>query len=85
MSDFCVVNLIVGDDGKKDFPNENILDIELRAWKMYFDGVVNQYGNGIGLLLITPNRSHVSLAVKLNFEVTNNMVEYEAQLEPSNL
>ena len=28
-------------DGRKDFPNYDILDIELRAWKMYFDGVVN--------------------------------------------
>jgi len=54
------------------------LDIELRAWKMYFDGVVNQYGNGIGVLLITPDGSHVPLASKLNFEVTNNMAKYEA-------
>jgi len=45
---------------------------------MYFDGIVNQYENGIGVLLITPNGSHVPLAVKLNFEVTNNMEEYEA-------
>ena len=40
------------------------MDIKLRAWKMYFDGAMNQ--------------SHVPLAVKLNFEATNNMVEYEA-------
>ena len=43
---------------------------------MYFDRVVNQYGNGIVVLLITPNG--VPLAVKLNFEVTNNMARYEA-------
>ena len=52
--DFCAENLIEGDDGKEDFPNENILDIKLGVWKMYFDGVMNQYGNGIGVLLITP-------------------------------
>jgi len=45
---------------------------------MYFDGVVNQYRNGIGVLLITLDGSHVPLAVKLNFKATNNMVEYEA-------
>ena len=45
---------------------------------MYFDGAVNQYGNGIGLLLITLNRSYIPLAVKLNFEATNNMIEYYA-------
>ena len=47
---------------------------------MYFDGPMNQYGNGIGVLLITLDGSHIPLAVKLNFEVTNNMVEYEAYI-----
>ena len=54
------------------------MDIKLGAWKMFFDGAVNQYGNGIGVLLITPEGSHIPLAVKLNFEATNNMAEYEA-------
>ena len=69
---------IEGDDGNKDFPDDDILDIELGAWKMYFDEATNQYGNGIEVLLITPDGSHVPLAVKLNFKVTNNMAEYEA-------
>ena len=47
---------------------------------MYFDGAVNQYGNGIGVLLITPNGLHVPLAIKLNFEVTNNMAKYKAYI-----
>ena len=54
VSDFCAENPVEGEDGKEDFLNEDILDIELGAWKMYFDGAVNQYGNGIGVLLITP-------------------------------
>ena len=33
--------------------------------------------NGIRVLLITPNGSHVPLAIKLNFEATNNIAEYE--------
>ena len=45
---------------------------------MYFNGVVNQYGNGIKVLLITLEGSHIPLAVKLNFEVTNKMAKYEA-------
>ena len=45
---------------------------------MYFDGAVNQYGNEIGILLITPKGSHIPLAIKINFEATNNIVEYEA-------
>ena len=54
------------------------MDIELRAWKIFFDVVVNQYRKGIGVLLITLEGSHKLLAVKLNFEATNNIVEYEA-------
>ena len=78
--DFCVENPIEGEDGKEDFSDEDILDVELGIWKMYFDGVVNQYGNGIGILLITPKGSHIHLAIKLNFEAANNMAEYEAYI-----
>ena len=60
---------------KKTF---QIRTFELGAWKMYFDRAINQYGNGIGILLITPERSHIPLAIKLNFEATNKMAEYEA-------
>ena len=34
-------NPIVGDDGKEDFLDEDILDIKLGAWKMYFDEAMN--------------------------------------------
>ena len=78
MSDFCVENHVKGEDGKENFPNEDILDVELGTWKMYFDGAVNQYGNGIEILLITPEGSQIPLAIELNFEVTNNMIEYDA-------
>ena len=80
MSDFCAKNPIKGEDGREEFPNEDILDIELGAWKKYFDGVVNQYGNGIVILLITPDGSHIPLAVTLNFEITNNMAKYKAYI-----
>ena len=53
MSDFCAENRIEGEDGGEDFPDKVILDIELKAWKMYFDEAMNQYGNGIGVLFIT--------------------------------
>ena len=75
--DFCSENPIEGENGKEDFPDEYILDVELRIWKMYFDEAANQYRNGIGVLLITPEGSHIPLAIKLNFEATNNMTEYE--------
>ena len=81
MSDFCAENPIEGEDGTKDFPYEDILYVELRTWKMYFDGAINQYGNRIGILLITPEGSHIPLAIKLNFEATNSMAKYEACID----
>ena len=42
------------------------MDVELVAWKMYFEAI-NQY----------ENRIRTRLAIKLNFEATNNMAEYE--------
>ena len=78
VSDFYAENPIEGENGKEDFPDEDILNVELGAYKMYFDGAVNQYGNGIGILLITLEGSHIPLAIKLNFEVTNNLANYKA-------
>ena len=45
---------------------------------LYFDGAANQKGFRIDVLLISPEGSHIPLAFKLNFEVTNNQSEYEA-------
>ena len=78
VSDFCAKNPIEGKDGNEDFLDEDILDVELGTWKIYFYRVVKKYGNEIGILLITPEGSHIPLVIKLNFEATNNLVEYEA-------
>ena len=77
MSKFCAENPIEEEDDKEDFLDEDILNVELEAWKMYFDGAVNQYRNGIRILLITLEGSHIPSVTKLNFELTNNMAEYE--------
>ena len=78
VSNFFAKNLVEGEDGKENFLDEDILDVELGAWRLYFDGAVNQYGNGIKILLTTPKGSHIPLAIKLNFEENNNMAEYKA-------
>jgi len=45
---------------------------------MYFDGTVNIHGSGIGTVIISPTSKQYPMAVKLNFECTNNVAEYEA-------
>ncbi|XP_058189346.1 uncharacterized protein LOC131306932 [Rhododendron vialii] len=68
-------------DGPEDsdfvFPDEEVLTVVEDVWTLYFDGAANQKGYGIGVLLITPDGSHIPLAFKLNFDVTNNQAEYE--------
>ncbi|XP_077224177.1 uncharacterized protein LOC143857604 [Tasmannia lanceolata] len=67
---------------RTDFPDEQIMTMEEESyeprWTLYFDGASNQKGQGVGALLISPRNEHIPLAVKLQFECTNNMAEYEA-------
>ncbi|XP_074315648.1 uncharacterized protein LOC141651853 [Silene latifolia] len=62
------------------FPDEDILQTDVDSWDLYFDGASNLRGFGIGVLLISPEGEHTPIAVKLDFEVTNNAAEYEACL-----
>ena len=45
---------------------------------MYFDGASNALGRGVGAILISPEGNHCPFTVKLSFECTNNVAEYEA-------
>lgn len=49
-------------------------------WKMYFDGACNWNGNGIGILLISPDQIHSPLSFCLVYPYTNNIAEYEARI-----
>ena len=61
-----------------DFPNEDIMGIEVESWKMYFDRATNQNGSGIGVFLISPKGTHIPFSGRLNFLTTNNATKYEA-------
>ena len=60
-----------------DFPDEDIMGIEVESWKMYFDGAANQNGSEIRVLLISPKGTHIPFSGRLNFPTTNNATEYE--------
>ena len=53
----------------------------LLGWHMYFDGVANHSGYGIGVMLISSHGDHIPRFVRLGFfdqhHATNNIVEYE--------
>jgi long-subunit fatty acid transport protein len=48
------------------------------VWKMFFDGASSSIGAGVGVVFKSPSHDTISLSYKLEFEVTNNVVEYEA-------
>lgn len=49
-------------------------------WKVYVDGVANQRGSGVGLVLISPEQVIIEKSLRLGFSATNNEAEYEALL-----
>ena len=49
-------------------------------WKVYVDGVANQRGSGVRLVLISPKRITIEKSLRLGFSATNNETEYEALL-----
>ncbi|XP_012461491.1 uncharacterized protein LOC105781500 [Gossypium raimondii] len=69
-----------------DFPNEDLMCMATAAedsqrshrWKLNFDGASNVVGNRIKTVLMSPNGDQYPFTSKLDFDCTNNMVEYEA-------
>ena len=51
------------------------------CWKVYVDGVANQMGSRVGLVLISPERITIEKSLRLGFSTMNNEVEYEPLLE----
>ena len=54
---------------------------ETSFWKVYIDGVANQRGSEVGLVLISPEKLTIEKSLRLGFSATNNEVEYEVLLE----
>ena len=51
------------------------------VWKVYIDGVANQRGFGVGLVLVSPEKLTIEKSLRLGFSTTNNKAKYEALLE----
>ena len=50
------------------------------SWRVYVDGVTNQRGSEVGLVLISPKKITIEKSLRLSFSAINNEVEYEALL-----
>ncbi|XP_020215368.1 uncharacterized protein LOC109799227 [Cajanus cajan] len=53
---------------------------ESPTWILHVDGSSNVKGSGAGIILEGPNNMMLELAIKFNFQATNNQAEYEALL-----
>ncbi|KAA3473131.1 RNA-directed DNA polymerase (Reverse transcriptase), Ribonuclease H [Gossypium australe] len=47
-------------------------------WKLNFGDASNAISNGIGVVLVSLDEDHYLFTSKLNFDYTNDMIEYEA-------
>ena len=50
-------------------------------WKVYVNGVANQKGFEVELVLVSPKQITIEKSLRLDFSATNNEAEYEALLE----
>ena len=68
-----------------DFPDEDIMtlfeeheSLDREKWILMFDGASNALGHVIGAVLISSENQFIPFTVRLCFDCTNNMAEYEA-------
>ena len=52
--------------------------VEPWRWKLYFDEAANSTRNEVGAVLVSPKGQQIPVLVNLNFDCTNNVIEYEA-------
>ncbi|XP_075086335.1 uncharacterized protein LOC142169039 [Nicotiana tabacum] len=73
------------------FPDEEVNLVEevvqdnSQIWKLYFDGVVNIKGIGIGTIIVSPTGQHYPATARLCFFYTNNTAEYKACIMDLNM
>ena len=50
------------------------------SWKVYVDGIANQKGSGVGLVVVSPERIIIEKSLRLGFLATNNEAKYKTLL-----
>ena len=74
--DYNIVDLVtnVGDA-------TNYVDLEDRFWVLYFDGSKTKEGPRAGCVLVDPKKNNYFISCRLEFECTNNTIEYESLVQ----
>jgi hypothetical protein len=66
---------------KESDKKEEMDNLHSQIWTIYFDGSKSQEGYGTGCILIDPKGKHHFLSCRIEFQCTNNTVEYEALVQ----
>ncbi|XP_073138018.1 uncharacterized protein [Henckelia pumila] len=61
-----------------DFLTEVAVFGQEKVWRVFVDGASGVGGSGVGIILISPAQEKIEIAVKLDFQASNNEAEYEA-------
>ena len=55
--------------------------VEDKKWIIHVDGLSTQHAGGIGIVLQSPEGDRLKYKVRLQYQITNNEVEYETLLK----
>ena len=55
-------------------------NVEQQWWKLYVDDSSNDYGAGVGLMLVSVKEHKITCALRFDFKASNNEADYEALL-----
>ncbi|XP_073137054.1 uncharacterized protein [Henckelia pumila] len=61
-----------------DFLTEVAVFVREEVWRVFVDGASGAGGSGVGIILISPAQEKIEIAVKLDFQASNNEAEYKA-------
>ena len=58
---------------------ENLVNfVDLKAWKLFFDGSCHRKGVGVGIMIVSPNDEPTKFLFELDNQCSHNEAEYEA-------
>ena len=67
-----LVEIVAGERSMDRKPFQAISMPGPPCWKVYIDGVTNQRGSGVGLVLESPEKTIMEKSLRLGFSATNN-------------
>ena len=76
-------SLVEMEDGEQNLGRKLVEAISLQgpsSWKLYVDGVANQRGSGVGLVVVSPEKITIEKSLRLGFSATNNEAKYKTLL-----